>query len=125
MPIYAVVTGAWFHLPVYAVVTGVWFHSPVRAVVTGVCVCVRVCVCVCALACLRVYVQVREVQSQLREIMEQQKMELISCGTEWDIIRKCICSAYFHQAARLKVRPPDARRCFRLPSVDTCKGQGY
>ena len=87
--------------------------------------CVRVCVCVCALACLRVYVQVREVQSQLREIMEQQKMELISCGTEWDIIRKCICSAYFHQAARLKVRPPDARRCFRLPSVDTCKGQGY
>lgn len=29
-------------------------------------------------------------------------MELISCGTEWDIVRKCICSAYFHQAARLK-----------------------
>ncbi|KAH9495957.1 Pre-mRNA-splicing factor ATP-dependent RNA helicase PRP16 [Bulinus truncatus] len=46
--------------------------------------------------------QVREVQQQLREIMEQQKMELVSCGTEWDIIRKCICSAYFHQAARLK-----------------------
>uniref|UniRef100_A0A0B7ADJ4 RNA helicase n=1 Tax=Arion vulgaris TaxID=1028688 RepID=A0A0B7ADJ4_9EUPU len=46
--------------------------------------------------------KVREVQQQLREILEQQKMELISCGTEWDIIRKCICSAYFHQAARLK-----------------------
>ncbi|BFZ12702.1 hypothetical protein BsWGS_15741 [Bradybaena similaris] len=46
--------------------------------------------------------KVREVQSQLREIVEQQKMELISCGTEWDVIRKCICSAYFHQAARLK-----------------------
>lgn len=46
--------------------------------------------------------KVREVQSQLREIMEQQKMDLESCGTEWDIIRKCICSSYFHQAARLK-----------------------
>ncbi|CAG5128460.1 unnamed protein product [Candidula unifasciata] len=46
--------------------------------------------------------KVREVQSQLREIVEQQKMELVSCGAEWDVIRKCICSAYFHQAARLK-----------------------
>lgn len=46
--------------------------------------------------------KVREVQGQLREIMEQQKMDLVSCGTEWDIVRKCICSAYFHQAARLK-----------------------
>ncbi|XP_035826324.1 pre-mRNA-splicing factor ATP-dependent RNA helicase PRP16 [Aplysia californica] len=46
--------------------------------------------------------KVREVQQQLREIMEQQKMDLVSCGTEWDIIRKCICSSYFHQAARLK-----------------------
>ena len=35
--------------------------------------------------------------------MDQQKMELVSCGNEWDIVRKCICSAYFHQAARLKV----------------------
>lgn len=29
-------------------------------------------------------------------------MEVTSCGTEWDVVRKCICSAYFHQAARLK-----------------------
>lgn len=29
-------------------------------------------------------------------------MKVVSCGTDWDIIRKCICSAYFHQAARLK-----------------------
>ena len=34
--------------------------------------------------------------------MEQQKMKLKSIGTDWDIIRKCICAAYFHQAARLK-----------------------
>lgn len=46
--------------------------------------------------------KVREVRQQLKDIMEQQKMTIISCGTEWDIIRKCICSAYFHQAARLK-----------------------
>ena len=48
--------------------------------------------------------QVREVHSQLRDIMEAQKLALVSCGTEWDIVRKCICSAYFHQAARLKGR---------------------
>lgn len=46
--------------------------------------------------------KVREVRSQLKDIMDSQKMELVSSGTDWDIIRKCICSAYFHQAARLK-----------------------
>ena len=35
--------------------------------------------------------------------MDQNKMPLVSCGSDWDIIRKCICSSYFHQAARLKV----------------------
>ncbi|PFX33107.1 Pre-mRNA-splicing factor ATP-dependent RNA helicase PRP16 [Stylophora pistillata] len=34
--------------------------------------------------------------------MNQQKMALKSCGNGWDIIRKCICSSYFHQAVRLK-----------------------
>ncbi|KAJ4427867.1 hypothetical protein ANN_23871 [Periplaneta americana] len=46
--------------------------------------------------------KVREVRQQLKDILVQQKIEVVSCGTEWDIIRKCICSAYFHQAARLK-----------------------
>jgi pre-mRNA-splicing factor ATP-dependent RNA helicase DHX38/PRP16 len=46
--------------------------------------------------------KVREVRQQLKEIMESQKLPLYSCGTEWDCVRKCICSAYFHQAARLK-----------------------
>ncbi|KAL5021345.1 hypothetical protein ScPMuIL_000500 [Solemya velum] len=46
--------------------------------------------------------KVREVRQQLKEIMDQQKMDLISCGNDWDVVRKCICSAYFHQAARLK-----------------------
>lgn len=49
--------------------------------------------------------QVREVRSQLKDIMVQQKMDLASCGSDWDIIRKCICAAYFHQAAKLKVAP--------------------
>ena len=47
--------------------------------------------------------KVREVRQQLKDIMEAQKMELISSGSEWDIVRKCICSGYFHQAARIKV----------------------
>ncbi len=46
--------------------------------------------------------KVREVRAQLKEIMEQQKMKLVSCGTDWDVVRKCICAAFFHQAARLK-----------------------
>ena len=50
--------------------------------------------------------KVREVRQQLKDIMDQQKLTLVSCGTEWDIVRKCICSSYFHQAARLKVSLP-------------------
>jgi pre-mRNA-splicing factor ATP-dependent RNA helicase DHX38/PRP16 len=46
--------------------------------------------------------KVREVRQQLKDILVQQKLEVKSCGTDWDIIRKCICSAYFYQAARLK-----------------------
>ncbi|XP_037103374.1 pre-mRNA-splicing factor ATP-dependent RNA helicase PRP16 [Syngnathus acus] len=46
--------------------------------------------------------KVREVRSQLKDIMVQQRMNLMSCGSDWDIIRKCICAAYFHQAAKLK-----------------------
>lgn len=36
--------------------------------------------------------KVREVRQQLKDIMVQQKIEIVSCGTDWDIIRKCICS---------------------------------
>lgn len=52
-----------------------------------------------------VFVQVREVRSQLKDIMVQQRMNLMSSGSDWDVIRKCICAAYFHQAAKLKVPP--------------------
>jgi pre-mRNA-splicing factor ATP-dependent RNA helicase DHX38/PRP16 len=44
----------------------------------------------------------KEVRDQLHDIMTAQKMPLISCGTDWDQIRKCICSGYYHQAARVK-----------------------
>ncbi|KAI0983879.1 hypothetical protein GJ496_007693 [Pomphorhynchus laevis] len=46
--------------------------------------------------------KVREIRQQLKDIMDSQKLELLSSGPDWDIIRKCICSAYFHQAARVK-----------------------
>ena len=47
--------------------------------------------------------KVREVRQQLKDIMDSQKMELTSCGADWDVVRKCICSSFFQQAARIKV----------------------
>ncbi|KAK5632986.1 hypothetical protein RRF57_008700 [Xylaria bambusicola] len=44
----------------------------------------------------------KEIRDQLLDIMKMQKMEMVSCGTDWDIIRKCICSGYYHQAAKVK-----------------------
>ncbi|KAH9817346.1 P-loop containing nucleoside triphosphate hydrolase protein [Melampsora americana] len=44
----------------------------------------------------------REVREQLVDIMKFQKLEVLACGTDWDIIRKCICAGYFHQAAKVK-----------------------
>jgi pre-mRNA-splicing factor ATP-dependent RNA helicase DHX38/PRP16 len=44
----------------------------------------------------------KEIREQIHDIMVMQKMELVSCGTDWDIIRKCICSGYYHQAAKVK-----------------------
>jgi pre-mRNA-splicing factor ATP-dependent RNA helicase DHX38/PRP16 len=44
----------------------------------------------------------KEVRDQLLDIMKMQNMEMISCGTDWDVIRKCICSGYYHQAAKVK-----------------------
>ncbi|KAL3094888.1 hypothetical protein niasHT_021463 [Heterodera trifolii] len=46
--------------------------------------------------------KVREVRAQLAEIMESQRLEMLSSGTDWDVVRKCVCSAYFYNAARLK-----------------------
>lgn len=46
--------------------------------------------------------KVREVRAQLSDIMETMKLKLVSSGTDWDVVRKCICAAYFFNAARLK-----------------------
>lgn len=39
---------------------------------------------------------------QLEDIMKMQKLAMISAGTDFDVVRKAICSGYFHQAARVK-----------------------
>lgn len=44
----------------------------------------------------------KEIREQLGDIMKMQKMKMVSCGTDWDVIRKCICSGYYHQAAKVK-----------------------
>ncbi|KAF9456689.1 hypothetical protein BDZ94DRAFT_1241351 [Collybia nuda] len=44
----------------------------------------------------------REVRAQLEDIMKFQKMDLISAGTDFDVLRKAIAAGYFHQAARVK-----------------------
>ena len=44
----------------------------------------------------------KEVRQQLLDIMEQQKVNVVSAGADWDLVRKAICSAYFHNAAKLK-----------------------
>ncbi|KAF8320622.1 pre-mRNA splicing factor [Cantharellus anzutake] len=44
----------------------------------------------------------REVRQQLEDIMNFQKMVIVSAGTDFDIVRKAICAGYFHQAAKVK-----------------------
>ncbi|PQE20859.1 pre-mRNA-splicing factor atp-dependent RNA helicase prp16 protein [Rutstroemia sp. NJR-2017a BBW] len=44
----------------------------------------------------------KEIREQLLDIMKMQRMNMVSCGTDWDVIRKCICSGYYHQAAKVK-----------------------
>ncbi|CAH8524978.1 unnamed protein product [Dicrocoelium dendriticum] len=46
--------------------------------------------------------KVREVRQQMKEIMEQHNMNLKSSGSDWDVVRECLCSTFFHQAARIK-----------------------
>lgn len=43
-----------------------------------------------------------QVRAQLLDIMKQQRLPLTSCGSDWDIVRKAICSAYFSNAAKFK-----------------------
>ena len=66
----------------------------------------------------------KEVRQQLGDIMEQQKVPLKSAGSDWDLVRKAICSAYFHHAAKMKVLSlclPQPRQVQKSPLVS---GQG-
>lgn len=44
----------------------------------------------------------KETRDQLMDIARMQKMNIVSCGMDWDVIRKCICSGYYHQAAKYR-----------------------
>ncbi|KAJ2359466.1 Pre-mRNA-splicing factor ATP-dependent RNA helicase PRP16 [Coemansia erecta] len=45
----------------------------------------------------------REVREQLIDILQNSlKVEITSAGANWDLVRQCVCAAYFHQAARTK-----------------------
>lgn len=46
--------------------------------------------------------EARKIRQQLLGIMEMQKVEYKSSGTDWDVVRKVICSAYFLNSARTK-----------------------
>mmetsp|Transcript_1864 Transcript_1864/g.6911 ORF Transcript_1864/g.6911 Transcript_1864/m.6911 type:complete len:1245 (-) Transcript_1864:2603-6337(-) len=71
----------------------------------------------------------REVRAQLMDIMKQQKIPLLSCGQDWDVCRRSIAAAYFHQAARLKgvgeyVNARNGMPCHLHPS-SALYGLGY
>ncbi|GMJ11646.1 FOREVER YOUNG, homolog in yeast PRP16, CLUMSY VEIN, embryo defective 3011 [Hibiscus trionum] len=44
----------------------------------------------------------REVRSQLLDIVKTLKVPVTSCDYDWEVVRKAVCSAYFHNGARLK-----------------------
>ncbi|KNB43586.1 pre-mRNA-splicing factor ATP-dependent RNA helicase [Blastocystis sp. subtype 4] len=50
----------------------------------------------------RSMMRVRNVRKQLLDLMKQQHIPHVSCGSNWDVVRKCVCSAYFFNAARIK-----------------------
>ncbi|RZC57806.1 hypothetical protein C5167_005110 [Papaver somniferum] len=71
----------------------------------------------------------REVRSQLLDILKTLKIPLTTCGLDWDVVRKAICSSYFHNAARLKgigeyVNCRNGMPCY-LPQNSALYGLGY
>ena len=44
----------------------------------------------------------QEIRAQILDIMKSHSMPVVSCGYDLDVVRECICSGYFHQAARRK-----------------------
>ena len=46
--------------------------------------------------------KVREIRGQLVDILKRLRIPMRSCGSDWDIVRKAVCSAYFTNAAKVK-----------------------
>lgn len=44
----------------------------------------------------------QEIRNQITDIMKSNNMPLVSCGYDLDVVRECICSGYYHQAAKRK-----------------------
>jgi pre-mRNA-splicing factor ATP-dependent RNA helicase DHX38/PRP16 len=34
--------------------------------------------------------------------MKMLKLEVVSAGTDWEVVRKAVCSGYFHNSAKMK-----------------------
>lgn len=49
----------------------------------------------------RSLLKAREIRNQLIKVMKKNKIPIISSGSNWDIVRKCICSAFAHQASKV------------------------
>ncbi|CCH62819.1 hypothetical protein TBLA_0I01610 [Henningerozyma blattae CBS 6284] len=45
--------------------------------------------------------RVHEIRAQLKQLMDINKIPVVSSGKDWDIIRKTICSGFSHQSAKL------------------------
>ncbi|CAM9011233.1 unnamed protein product [Wickerhamomyces anomalus] len=43
----------------------------------------------------------KDIKEQIELIMKSNKVPVTSSGYEWDVVRKCICSGYFYQAAKV------------------------
>ena len=44
----------------------------------------------------------QEIRSQLVDILASQALTPIGCGSDWDVLRHCICAGYYHQAAKVR-----------------------
>ena len=44
----------------------------------------------------------QEIRDQLADIMRKHRLALASCGSDWDVLRRCICAGFYHQAAKVR-----------------------
>jgi pre-mRNA-splicing factor ATP-dependent RNA helicase DHX38/PRP16 len=51
---------------------------------------------------VKALVKADEVLGQLLDIMTSRGIPITSCASDWDVVRKAVCSGYFYNSARLK-----------------------